>query len=313
MDVGEKPHPQERVAKVAQSGKARDSRLTCIDDSDKVSERFLNSTPKMETMKKRRRKSKATVNGWVPDQHGSWAMGFFPLIIGMIINEKTPLFALLAIAWTAGFFMFSVAEKWLKYRFKPRYRPALITYASVSGAATLALIILQPGLLWWAPLFLPLVAISAHRAWARREREMMSRSVAILASSLMIPVTATLASGKPWFDKGAVPTQSWTMMALIAIYFISTVPYVKTLIRERNSRPWFIGSTIMHIGIVICVAIAAIDGLVSWAHVAVWIVIAGRAIAMPIIAKRRGTPWKPKAIGWPEVLLSFVVLATLPW
>ncbi|MDO5719606.1 MAG: YwiC-like family protein [Actinomycetaceae bacterium] len=264
-------------------------------------------------MKKRRRKSKAIVNGWVPDQHGSWAMGFFPLIIGMIINEKTPLFTLLAIAWSAGFFLFSVAEKWLKYRFKPRYRPALITYASVSGVATVMLIILQPGLLWWAPLFLPLVAISAHRAWARREREMISRSVAIVASSLMIPVTATVASGEPWFAKGAVSTQSWTMMALLATYFISTVPYVKTLIRERNSRPWFIGSSIMHISIVLCVAIAAIYGLVSWAHVAVWTIIAGRAIAMPLIATKRGKPWKPKAIGWPEVLLSLIVLATLPW
>lgn len=267
----------------------------------------------METMKKRRRKSKAMVNGWVPDQHGSWAMGFFPLFIGMFINDKTPLFILLFVAWTAGFFLFSVAEKWLKYRFKPRYRQPLITYATISGVAVLILIILQPGLLWWAPIFLPLVAISAHRAWKHRERELASRTVAILASSLMVPVTATLASGRPWFEPGAVSQQSWIMMALIAIYFISTVPYVKTLIRERNSRPWLIGSSVFHIFILIGVVVCAVYGLVSWWHVAVWVVIAGRAIAMPLIAKQRGTPWKPKAIGWPEVLLSFFVLATLPW
>ena len=101
-------------------------------------------------MTSRRRSHNIVKNGWVTDQHGSWAMGFVPLILGLwSAPNLTWLHGMLCIAWTSGFFFFAVAEKWLKFRYKPRYRPALITYGAIAAIFSLILIIGAPHLLWW--------------------------------------------------------------------------------------------------------------------------------------------------------------------
>ncbi len=251
-------------------------------------------------------------DGWVPDQHGSWAMAFLPLVSGLIINPVQPSSWLLVVAWTAGFFLFAVGEKYLKFRFKPRYLPALLTYLAITVVAGLALVFVHPQLLWWAPVFAPLVAISAHRAWRRRERELISRVVAIVAAALMVPVTASLARSQPWFTR-PWDTHSWLLAMLIAAYFISTVPYVKTLIRERRSQAWLVGSILTHLALWALIAALAVSGWVGWPHLVVWSLIFVRAVAMPLVARRRGRPWRPREIGIPEVVLTVLVALTLPW
>ncbi|MDO5721898.1 MAG: YwiC-like family protein [Actinomycetaceae bacterium] len=264
-----------------------------------------------KTRGKKRRRT-VFINGWVPDEHGSWAMGFLPLIAGLVINPRTWLTLVLALAWTAGFFLFAVAHKWLKFRFKPRYRPALYTYLALTSIATVILLAANPTLLWWAPVFLPLIAVSAHRAWARRERELTSRVVAIVASCLMVPVTASVTSTTPWFTP-PLPAHSWLMAGLIALYFITTVPYVKTLIRERKSLGWLVGSVLVHALALAVVIILAVSQMVGWAHVVVWFVVLVRAVVMPLAARRRGKPWRPAVVGIGEIILTLLVALTLPW
>ena len=75
-------------------------------------------------------------------------MGFVPLILGLwSAPALTWLHGMLFIAWASGFFFFAVAEKWLKFRYKPRYLPALITYGAIAAVFSLILIIGAPHLL----------------------------------------------------------------------------------------------------------------------------------------------------------------------
>lgn len=252
------------------------------------------------------------MNGWVPDQHGSWPMGFMPLLAGIILADKTWLLALLGIAWTGGFLLFSVGEKYLKSRFRVRYRPAVITYATVTAASGLPLLVLAPHILWWAVLYVPLIGYWAYHAWSRDERDLSSRISTIIASVLIVPVATNLAHPTPWFS-GDIDPLAWLFAALLGIYFVLTVPYVKTLIRERGETSWLVGSIVAHAISVIAMIVLAVIGWVSWVHVAVWVGVLARAVAMPLSAIKRGKPWRPAVIGPLEVAISIAVFLTLPW
>lgn len=255
----------------------------------------------------------AIKHGWVTDQHGSWAMGFAPLIFGLIIADLRWLHLALVGAWTFGFFFFAVAEKWLKFRFKPRYRPALFTYAALTGVFVLILIIGAPHLLWWGVLYVPLIVTSFHRAWRKRERELTSRLVAIAAAALILPVADNLPTSVPWFAPGGVSLKAWLFTGLLSTYFATTVPLVKTLIRESGSRAWFIGSVAAHVAAAVLIAVLAFLGYATWPHVVVWVLLVARAYALPVIASRRGQRFAPRQIGRLEILASLAVFATLPF
>ena len=265
-------------------------------------------------MTSRRRSHNIVKNGWVTDQHGSWAMGFVPLILGLwSAPTLTWLHGMLCIAWTSGFFFFAVAEKWLKFRYKPRYRPALITYGAIAAIFSLILIIGAPHLLWWGLVYLPLIVASFYLSWAKKERSLLARLVAIAAACLVLPLAINVDIPHPWFAADAIAPKGWYLCALLTTYFATTVPFVKTVIRERNSTPWFIGSITVHVVVVLAMAALAVQGYNYWTHVLVWVLLTGRAVAMPLLAKRRGVPWRPRNIGMPEIGYSLLVFATLPY
>lgn len=255
----------------------------------------------------------AMKNGWVTDQHGSWAMGFAPLIFGLVLTQRHWLHLALVGAWTFGFFFFAVAEKWLKFRFKPRYRPALITYLILTAVFCLILLLGAPHLAWWGLVFAPLVALSFHRAWQKRERELTSRLVAIAAAALILPVAVNLPTKIPWFAEGGVGPHAWFFTALLSLYFATTVPLVKTLIRESGSKAWFIGSVTTHVVAFVIVVVLGWNGYVSWLHVVVWFALGVRAYVLPTIAQRRGKRFSPRQIGRLEILFSIAIFATLPF
>lgn len=260
-----------------------------------------------------RKTLKAVRNGWITDQHGSWAMGFVPLIYGLGLAWPLSVAHLVMVAaWTCGFFFFAVADKWLKFRFNARYQPALITYGGLSGIFCLTLVLLAPHLLWWLLLYVPLIAISFHRSWRRKERELSARLVTISAATLVLAVVVNIAIARPWYD-GGVTTKAWLFTGLFATYFASTVPYVKTLIRKRGSTPWFIGSVFTHIAIVVVMIVLALWHWVPWWHVGIWFILLSRAVIMPVLAQQRAKPWQPRQVGLSEMVLSVLVFFSMPF
>lgn len=250
-------------------------------------------------------------NGWVPDQHGSWAMALMPLIAGVILAQKTWALAVLALAWVSGYFLFSVSEKYIKSRFRPRYRYAVSVYAVLAALFTAVLVSALPHLLWWALVYVPLIGYWAWSVWQRRERDLAPRFATIAASSVVVPVAVNTGVHRAWFD--GFDAHAWLIALVLGVYFALTVPYVKTLIRERGKRNWRLGSVVAHVLAAAGVVVLSFFDVVSTFHALVWIVLAGRAALMPFLAFRRGRPWRPAVVGVIEVVLSLLVFASLPW
>lgn len=247
-----------------------------------------------KVLKKRRpRRAK----GWVPDQHGAWFMVTIPVLTGVLLAPAWVQLPLL-LTWWAGYFLFFAASIWLRSRMKPRNRPPVVAYGVVTAVAGVVTLILDWRLIVWAPAFAPLIAVAVWETYRRRPRSLASGVATVIAACLMLPVMA-------WAG-GALGTRAWLLFAVHTAYFAGTVPYVKTLIRERGSRPWYVGSVAYH------AVVVAASALLGWVMASVTAMVLARAAAMPVIAERRGQPWPAKQVGILEAVLT-VVVAVAAW
>ena len=239
--------------------------------------------------------------GWVPDQHGAWFMVTVPAITGVILAPSWTAIPLL-LTWWLGYFTF-FASVWIRSRFRERNRPPVLVYGSLAAVAGVTTLIFDWRLLMWVPAFAPLVAIAVFEAWKRRPRSLLSGVSTVVAACLILPVAA-------WAG-GGLDTEAWAAFAVYLAYFVGTVPYVKTLIRERGSRPWFIGSVGYHVGVLVAAVVAV---LVTGGHpfhpaiIVVAVVLLARATLMPITGARREKPWTPKIVGLLDAAITVLVV-----
>lgn len=153
-----------------------------------------------------------------------------PLLVGIFGGGARWLHVLLAAAWFVAYLAFNATGLWLKARRRPRYWPPVRAYAIALAFVGLPLVALDPRLLWWAPVFAPLLAIGLWCSWTRRDRSLLNDGATVLAACLMTVVAWQL--GAHPFD---APPEAWTWAAVLWVYFFGTAFYVKTMIRERGN------------------------------------------------------------------------------
>lgn len=241
--------------------------------------------------------------GWVPDQHGAWVMVLVPVLMGSLFYPawlQVPLF----VAWMAGYFAFFALSLLLKVRGprRRRYVPALAVYGGTSIVASIATLAFRPSLLWFAPVFAPLVAIAVWEAYRRRPRSLASGISTVLASSAMLPVTAVAG--------GAAAGDVWPHTLITAMYFCGTIPYVKTLIRKKGDQHWLVGSVLYHLLCVLVVGALAWFGFAPWWVVVIFGAYALRAWWMPYSAGR-GRTWRPRDVGIGELFSTIALVCVL--
>src|SRR5690606_29814185 len=71
--------------------------------------------------------------GWVPNQHGAWAMLVLPVAVGALRAGPRWDHLHLLVAWLVAYLAFFAAGTWLRSRRRARYRPALVTYAAAAA------------------------------------------------------------------------------------------------------------------------------------------------------------------------------------
>ena len=170
--------------------------------------------------------------GWVPNQHGAWAMVATPLLVGILASGPTWTHLPLSAFWFLGYFAFFATSLWLKSRRKARYRPPVLVYGGAAALAGALTLLLEPGLLRWAPCFLLPLGVGLLASARRDERSLWSGVSTTVGSSLMTLVA---------FDAGGgvdLP-RAWLLAGILAAYFAGTVFYVKTLIRERDNALYY--------------------------------------------------------------------------
>lgn len=242
--------------------------------------------------------------GWVPDQHGAWAMLTVPLLAGVWLAGPAPVHLLLAGFWLLGYLAFFALGRWLRSRRKPLERTPLLVYAALTAPFGLATLVVAPQLLRWTIVFVPLLVASAVLMLRRRERSLANDVVTVVAAGLMTPLAQDAAVG-------SVAAATWVATAALTAYFLGTVPYVKTMIRERGRVAYVRGSVAYHLlGIVGAAALAATGWASPWL-VLVWCLLAVRAAGMPALNARRDRPLRPLVVGVGEIVASVIVLVTV--
>ncbi|MFV0428942.1 MAG: YwiC-like family protein [Arachnia sp.] len=244
--------------------------------------------------------------GWVPNQHGAWAMLVTPYALGAVwaaVHGRMDVGVVLLLPfWVVGYFAFFAVSQWLKSGLKPRFVAASLTYLCLAGVLGLAVVLLRPSWLWWIGAFAPLAAVALWSSWRRRERSLLSGGVTVAVACLLPLVIATPGPGVQ------VPLG---LAAVCFAYFFGTVLYVKTMIRERDSRGYLVLSVAWH-GAWIA-GVWALPGMVTWPLSLLFGLLAVRSALVPWLARRRGIRPSPKAVGIGEVVATLgLVGASLP-
>lgn len=270
--------------------------------------------------------SKLARSGWLTRQHGAWSMTLVPILVGSALGGFTWWQLGLALAWLLAFQAFDALGLWIQSvaprkqkdtadskQTKPapnwdrgkRFVPPIALYSLLAALGALALTLHLPSLLWYALPIGPLALIAIFEMWHRRPRSFIARASAIFASGLLTLVAFQLGSNPDNWKRVLVAT------TIVIAYFIGTIPFVKTMIRERGNPRWLAFSLTYHAGFTLVVLIGALLHVTSWWVFGVWVLLTVRAWGFPYAAKRLGHPLKPAVFGVSEFAFSALVVLSL--
>ncbi|HZK31880.1 MAG TPA: YwiC-like family protein [Corynebacterium sp.] len=285
-------------------------------------------TTQPETPTRPPRRRRRGVTPWFSNEHGAWAMLITPAVLGTVAGVVTwlrtdpgpaGLIAIVAVlcAWFTGygaFFAFGLAARARTPQRRRKYLTPVYVYGALSAAALLGALAAVPAVAWWALPYAPLLLIAVGETLRGRGRSLLSGLSTTVAAALLVPVLMNLGAGEGLMvrDTGYDPAPAWTAMIFLALYFSSTVPFVKSMIRERANRAFLNFSLGYHLAVVGAVAglvwfgpVGPFSGAVLLATV---LLALGRAMWFPATAAR-GRKWTAKHIGMAEMPL--VLLASL--
>lgn len=244
-------------------------------------------------------------DGWIPQQHGAWAMLVVPFLCGVTLRAAAGdlpvhLAALLPF-WLVGYMAFNAASLWLKAPPARRgrlRRPLVVWLGASSAAGLLTLALAGARILWWAPWYLPLLVPALVLASRRRERATLGGALTVVAASLMTLVARfTSPADLPGAPDAALAVG---VAAANVAYFFGTVLYVKTNIRERGNRTFLVASLAWHAAATAAAALASVlTGASVW-----WTVFFAATLARAIVVPRLQPRLTPLRIGLIEIVLS---------
>lgn len=260
-------------------------------------------------------------------------MVLVPFISGIYLSGPVWQHLILAGSWLVGYFAFFAIGLWLRSNRRERYWPPVRVYGLITIVFLVLLVAFSPAILEWAPIFLVLIAIAAWQSVRHQERSLLARSSTVIAAGLMTPVAYDMGTDftRPvrildWLHDAPIaqsfPASSptgqiegwawvWIVTFCLTAYYWNSIPYVKTLIRERESVVYLVVSATTHTLCAATVIVLAYLRYVTYFHAIVWVALTIRAIIMPLAARQWGVRWRPKIIGWGEVLASVFVVVSL--
>ena len=253
---------------------------------------------------------RATRTGWVPNQHGAWAMLIVPFAVGALDAGPSWRHIPCLIAMLVGYLAFFATGLWLRSRCKARYWPPVRAYGAVFAALGLVVVLIEPALLRWVVVFLPLLVVSLWCSWRRTDRSLLNDGVTVLAASLMTVVVAGLAEpgghrgapdlgGLAWLPEAGY-LHTWILAGILFAYFGGTVFYIKSMIRDRGNPRMYALSVAYHVAV--CVPVSFVS---PWLGV-LFVVLAARAAIVP----RAWPQLTPAMLGVGEIVAS-ITLAVL--
>lgn len=249
--------------------------------------------------------------GWLPNQHGAWAMLVVPFAAGTILcwrsDRLQPYLAGMLVTWMVGYFAFHAASGLLKSASARRHRwlPAFVTYATATLLAGLLTIWLAgPPVAWWLAVFALPLGVALWLASQRQERRLAGGLLTTGVASAMVLVTRfpdpTAMVGDPGFPSAAL------LAGLVFGYFGGTVLHVKAMIRNRGQLAARNASIGWHTLWTLATAGLSVAGILGRAWPVFFLATTLRAWLLPTVADRR--PVRPPLIGMIEIVGSATLL-----
>lgn len=228
-------------------------------------------------------------NVYIPNQHGAWAMLIIPFLFGMFAAEVRLMHALLFAVWLLIYLFSYPFLQWIRTNNRKRFIRPLLLYGSLLVVFGGILLLLEPRLLLIGSLYLPFFLVNIYFARQNNERSFTNDLVAVLQFSSMVYVAYWLGGGSDWI----IATK---LFIISMVYFIGTVFYVKTMIREKNNAFFYKLSVLYH-----SVSIAIFAVVFHWSLLIPAVLLLVRAVVFP---KRK---LKIMQIGISEILFSVTI------
>lgn len=236
---------------------------------------------------------------WFPHQHGAWAMLAVPLLLGIAATAASPWHLVLAVAAVAGYLAAATAQAWLRARRRPSFAPSLALYGGVLAATGALLVVAFPALLLAVVVVVPAGALVVGGARPGTPRDLANSLAQTAIALVLVPAAAHVSE--------AWETDAVLRATLVAAgYLGGTVLVVRSVIRERGNRGFTALSVGFHAALVVPAAL-----LLPWAYAACAAGLALRAIALPLVERRRagtGRPLRPIHVGIVEIAASTVLV-----
>lgn len=247
----------------------------------------------------------------LPREHGAWAMLYVPFAVGALVAWGSPLrLLLLALAVTFVFVARESLLMWWRARSRGQRNDEAfrfsLSYLVLGGVVGAPLLIVHH-LYWFIAMgivALVLLAINARQAVQREDRTIGGEMLAITGLTLTAPAAYYAASG-------ALDVTALWLWALCAVYFASSVFYVKLRVNtikprsdEARRRSWWRCAFYHSFLLASLLVLALTGGLNLFAF-------AGFA---PVLARSFWYLARPvrqinlKRVGWLEMVYSLVFL-----
>ncbi len=246
--------------------------------------------------------ARRSTRGWIPGQHGAWALLILPVLAGSGLSGPSWPQAALGTFWLVGYLAYHATGRWLRSHRRRRDRAPVLVYGSLAAALGGVTLTVAPHLLRWVPVYAPLLGISLWLITTGRERSLANDAVTVVAACLMAAVAFDAGDGERW-------ASLWEVTLILTAYFLGTVLYVKTMFRERGRRAFVAASIAYHAVLTVGASIGAVGGWKSWSLVGTGAALTLRATLGPVANARRSRPVRPAVVGVGEILASLVVTA----
>ncbi len=236
---------------------------------------------------------------WFPSQHGAWAMLAVPLLLGVAASGPSPWQLVLAGAAVAGYLDSATAQAWLRSRRRPDFVPSLVVYSAVLAVLGARLVVAFPALILAGLVIVPAGAVTMAGARPGTKRDLANSLSPVVVALVLVPAAAWV-SGT--FDAAAVLAAT----AVAAAYLLGSVLVVRSVIRERGNPGFALASVAYHVGLVVLAA-----AFLPAPYALVASVLALRAVALPVVQRRRAAtarPLRPIHVGMTEIVVSTLLV-----
>src|SRR5690606_16925575 len=98
--------------------------------------------------------------GYLPGQHGAWAMLIIPFVLGMAAAGPAWIHAPLFAAWLLIYLFSYPFLQWIKTKKRQVYLKPMLLYGGLLLPFAVLVAVWEPRLIRWVPMFIPLFAVN---------------------------------------------------------------------------------------------------------------------------------------------------------